>query len=285
MGLEATVLGRDGQPARDKNGRERTVKVRANRVILSGGAMSTPKLLLQQKLGNSSGQVGRNLTLHPSGPTVALFEELVEGHRYIPQTAYSHQFLKEGLMLLSAHADANMMPGMTGLLGRRLMHVFEKSDHIACMGFLLAEEARGRIRVDSKGRSLMTYNLTARDVQKMHRAQVLCSELLFAAGAKEVYPGINPGITLFDRRGLEEFSRRKLGAGDFLLASYHPLGTCHMSPSPRAGVVGLDHQVHDVPGLYVVDGSTVSGPLGVNPQLSIMALATRAAEKIGARME
>jgi choline dehydrogenase-like flavoprotein len=38
--------------------------------------------------------------------------------------------------------------------------------------------------------------------------------------------------------------------------------------------------VHDVPGLYVVDASTVPGPLGVNPQITIMAMATRAAEKI-----
>jgi len=45
-------------------------------------------------------------------------------------------------------------------------------------------------------------------------------------------------------------------------------------------VVDPDHQVHDVPGLYVVDGSSVPSPPGVNPQVTIMAMATRAAEKI-----
>jgi choline dehydrogenase-like flavoprotein len=53
-----------------------------------------------------------------------------------------------------------------------------------------------------------------------------------------------------------------------------------MGADPRTSVVGLDHQMHDVPGLYVVDGSTVPSALGVNPQLTIMAMATRAAEKI-----
>jgi choline dehydrogenase-like flavoprotein len=53
-----------------------------------------------------------------------------------------------------------------------------------------------------------------------------------------------------------------------------------MGRDPRTSVVGLDHQSHDVPGLYIVDGSTVPGALGVNPQLTIMAMATRAAEKI-----
>jgi len=49
-------------------------------------------------------------------------------------------------------------------------------------------------------------------------------------------------------------------------------------------VVGLDHETHDVPGLFVVDASTVPGPLGVNPQITIMAMANRAAEKIAEKI-
>jgi choline dehydrogenase-like flavoprotein len=57
-----------------------------------------------------------------------------------------------------------------------------------------------------------------------------------------------------------------------------------MGRNPRTSVVDLSHEVHDVRGLYVVDGSTVPGPLGVNPQLTIMAMATRAAVKIDERL-
>ena len=53
-----------------------------------------------------------------------------------------------------------------------------------------------------------------------------------------------------------------------------------MGRDPKTSVVGLDHQAHDVPGLYIVDGSTVPTALGVNPQITIMAMATRAAGKI-----
>ena len=70
-----------------------------------------------------------------------------------------------------------------------------------------------------------------------------------------------------------------------MLTSYHPLGTCKMGLDPKTSVVGLDHETHDLPGLFIVDGSTVPGPLGVNPQVTIMAMATRAAgliaEKLG----
>ncbi len=57
-----------------------------------------------------------------------------------------------------------------------------------------------------------------------------------------------------------------------------------MGRDPKTSVVDLDHACHDVPGLFVVDGSTVRGPIGVNPQLTIMATATRAAERIAERI-
>ena len=64
----------------------------------------------------------------------------------------------------------------------------------------------------------------------------------------------------------------------------YPLGTARMGADAASSVVGPDHQVHDTPGLYVVDGAAVPSSLGVNPQVTIMALATRAAEKIAAAL-
>jgi len=57
-----------------------------------------------------------------------------------------------------------------------------------------------------------------------------------------------------------------------------------MGADPRASVVDGDNQVHDTPGLYVVDGAAVPSSLGGNPQVTIMALATRAAEKLATRL-
>jgi choline dehydrogenase-like flavoprotein len=49
--------------------------------------------------------------------------------------------------------------------------------------------------------------------------------------------------------------------------------------------IDLDHQCHAVPGLFVADGSAVPGPPGVNTQVTIMAVATRAAERIAEALE
>ena len=58
----------------------------------------------------------------------------------------------------------------------------------------------------------------------------------------------------------------------------HTLGTCRMGTNPAASVVSPDGQAHDVPGLYVVDGSVFPSSLSVNPALTIMALSLRTAD-------
>ena len=63
----------------------------------------------------------------------------------------------------------------------------------------------------------------------------------------------------------------------------HILGGCCMGQGPADGVIDRDHQVFDYPGLYVIDGSAVSANPGVNPSLTITALAERAMSKIGPR--
>ena len=56
----------------------------------------------------------------------------------------------------------------------------------------------------------------------------------------------------------------------------HILGGCCIAASPQQGVVDANCQVYGYPGLYVVDGSAIPANLGVNPSLTITALALRA---------
>jgi choline dehydrogenase-like flavoprotein len=256
--------------------------VYARAVILAAGAFATPQLLLKQGIANSSKQIGRHLTVHPSGATLGLFDQLVDGARHIPQAEYTDQFLSEGLLILSAQPDSHMLPGMLPFVGERLMQLVEKHRNIGGMGFLASDHKSGRLRLGPGGRPIVTYRLTRDDVRRLHHGHSLVAELFLSAGAKEVYPGLTTPMTLRSKSDLEAFRARRISAGQFMLTAFHPLGTCRMSARPDSGVVDLNHQSHDVPHLFVVDGSVVRGPLGVNPQLSIMALAHRAAEKIDA---
>jgi choline dehydrogenase-like flavoprotein len=66
--------------------------------------------------------------------------------------------------------------------------------------------------------------------------------------------------------------------------STHNLGTCRMSERPEDGVVGAYGEAHDVPGLFVSDGSVFTTGAAANPTLTIVALAIRQAEHIADRL-
>jgi choline dehydrogenase-like flavoprotein len=265
-------------------GNGRRVTVRAKTVVLAGGAIPTPLLLLSQGLANSSGQVGRNLSMHPSGGFAAMFDDAISGHTHIPQGYGIDHFLRDGMLILGALATRNIGGALLPFSGRRLMEAIDRLDHIASFGLLVRDTSRnGRVWRDV-GVPAITYNVTREDVAKEHQMMVHTARMCLAAGAKRLYPIALGWQVLEGESDLRRFEKARLGAGDIVWGSYHPLGTIQMGKDPKKSVVGLDHQSHDVPGLYVVDGSTVPGPPGVNPQLTIMAMATRAAHKIAAQM-
>ena len=71
-----------------------------------------------------------------------------------------------------------------------------------------------------------------------------------------------------------------LRAAELALIAFHPLGTCRMGAEPAAAPVDSSGRLRGYDGLYVADGSIVPSSLGVNPQITIMALATRIAYRI-----
>ena len=258
--------------------RGRTLRVRADVVVFSGGAIPTPVFLQNQGICNSSGQVGRNLSVHPSTGFLALMDEKIEGHKHIPQGYYVEEFIREGILINGAQADMNFAPILFPMTGHRLMEVLEKFDRMVSYGLLIADaKASGVVSQGPGGLPVARYSLTKEDCARMHRAMVVSGEMSWAAGAKALYPVNHPMPVVESQADWKRFQELELTPGDLMLTSYHPLGTCKMGRDPKTSVVGLDHQTHDVPGLYIVDGSNVPGPLGVNPQITIMAMATRAA--------
>lgn len=262
-----------------KNGR--AIRVRAKKVILAGGAIPTPLFLLKQGIGNRSEQVGRNLAVQPSTGFSALFDDEINGKNYVPQGYGCDEFLREGLLMMTAQADVNLSAVMFPFSGHRLMQLLEALPRVAQFALLVRDELpNGRVWRDVGGLPAITYNVKQKDAERMHRLMTLTAEMCIEAGARSFYPVNIRWPILEDKRAFERFRKYAPTPGDIIWTSYHPMGTCKMGRDPKTSVVGLDHQVHDVPGLYVVDASTVPTALGVNPQLTIMAMATRAAEKI-----
>jgi choline dehydrogenase-like flavoprotein len=79
---------------------------------------------------------------------------------------------------------------------------------------------------------------------------------------------------------LEALRRREIRPRDITLMAFHPMGTARADARPAHGVVDGDLALHRVEGLYVSDASVLPSSLGVNPQITIMALATRLAYRL-----
>jgi glycine/D-amino acid oxidase-like deaminating enzyme len=259
--------------------------VRARAVVLACGALLTPVLLERTGLARASGQLGRNLSLHPAAGAAALFDEPVRGWDAIPQGYAIYEFLEQGLLFEGAFMPPDLGAAALPFFGKRLVEVIERYDRFACFGFLIEDHSRGRVRAGPGGRPIVTYLLGDSDVGKLKRGVDLLARCYFAAGATSVFPMVAGFDELRSEKDLERFRAATVRARDFDITAYHPLGTCRMGVDPKRSVLSPDHEVYGTPGLFVTDGSAVPSSLGVNPQVTIMALATRAAGRIAAKLD
>jgi choline dehydrogenase-like flavoprotein len=279
-GRAAGVVARAGTPERPAR---LTIKARA--VVVACGSLLTPLFLEQNGLGGRSGQRGENLTIHPAVGLGALFPQPINGWRSVPQGYGIEALQDEGIMFEGAFGRPDLLGINFPTYGPDFAELIDHYHHLALFGFMLADSARGKVRRSPKGKPLITYQLTAFDVERLKRGTEYLGRIFFAAGATKLYLPIGgEGDIIHSEQDLVRFRSRKLPAWAFEMSAYHPLGTCKMGPDPRTSVVSPSHELHDLAGCFVVDGSVVNGPLGVNPQLTIMAMALRAAERIAQRL-
>ena len=278
------LLSRDGRAsgvvARTVSGHQLTVH--ADVVVSACGAISGVPFL--RGVGVSSPHLGRHLTIHPGTKIVAQMPEAVNGWADTPQGYGLSGFQDDGLMFEGAFVPPEYTAIALPFVGRAFTEVMEAYPHLAMFGFMVADQGTGRVWTLPGGRHFITYSLHRDDQRRVQRGLEILAELFFAAGAERIFlplAGREEQATLEAARTAisTEFDPMALE-----MAAFHPLGTTRMSVSARHGVVDSDLECWDVPGLYVVDGGVVPTALGVNPQITIMGLATRAAETIASRL-
>jgi choline dehydrogenase-like flavoprotein len=178
-----------------------------------------------------------------------------------------------------------MAASQFNFVGRQLMDVMESYDRVASFGVMVSDRSKGRVQLGPGGRPLILYWLGRRERDLMQRGMAMVSRVFLAAGAREVYPALHGHRVLRTVDDLERMEQARTAAADYLLTAFHPLGTCRMATDPSGGAVSSSHEVFGVPGLYVADGSVVPSSVAVNPQVTIMALATRAADLLADRLD
>jgi len=241
------------------------LRVEAPDVVVAAGTIHTPLLLARSGLGRASGQLGRNLALHPATGAFALMDEVVDMAKGVPQSFYIDEFAAEGIMFEGVAGPPSYVAMALPLSGRRHAEAMAEYRRLAQFGLMVSDSSRGTVR-SLGGRPLIRYELGEPDVARFRAGLRRMEELFRAAGARDVYLPLPQGV-----------APERARARDLKLMAFHPLGTARADARAAHGVVDGDLRLHGVQGVHVADGSVVPSSLGVNPQLTIMALATRLA--------
>jgi len=252
-------------------------------VVVAGGAFGTPELLLRSGLRSPSGQLGRNLRIHPACWVGARFDEEVRGWDGVMQSYGVTEWEPRGILLEATFTPlafgAQWLPGT----GREHQERVRSYDRIASTGVHLSDRSSGRVGLAGDGSLKVTYKLTDEDARRLVFGIARAADLFYAAGAREVYPQI-AGIPTIPKNRIPELESSPPSPSALRLEAFHPMGTARMDAISERGVVATDGEVHGASGLYVADGSLLPSSIGVNPMMTIIAMASRVARQMADRL-
>lgn len=268
-----------GLTARAKGGG--LVRVVAKQVVLAASAVQSPSLLLAS--GIRQGPVGRHFQCHPGVSMAGHFPEPV---RMWEGATQGHEVIglrKEGLKFEALGFGLALLAARLGSSGTALSQDIARMDHSLDWGVAVRAKAEGRVR-RLFGRAVVRYQPGADDVRGFRRGLRVMGEMMFAAGATAVAPGVKGfSARIEDPSELARLEREgPRSAGAYTAAITHMFGTCRMGSDPARSVVRPDFRHHAVEGLTVADSSVFPTSLGVNPQVPIMAMALLAGQRLAA---
>jgi choline dehydrogenase-like flavoprotein len=279
------ATGVSGQVVQPFTGvRSHRFTVKAKIVVLAAGCMATPILLQRSgNLANRSGQVGNNLQFHPGVAVAGIFPEIVNPQFGATQGYQSLHFLREGFKLESLWAPpavaAVRMPGF----GKALLERFNDLPYLANWDAIgSTHRSLGTVRPRRKGlEPNLRWQMHPEDVKILSRALWVIAEILFAAGARKIVPGVM-GLPA-EMHSLDEarvLQTHPIRARDLVSAGNHAFCTTRMHGDSSLGVVDEYGRCHDLDNLYISDTGIFPRCPSVNPMFTGMALAHRAAEQI-----
>jgi choline dehydrogenase-like flavoprotein len=256
-------------------------------VIVAASAIHSPALLLRSGLANSSYEVGRHLTFHLTSGLLGVYDKVVYPAGGIPQSAMCDEFLNKngdggGFWIEAVPVYPTLaslaLPGF-GYEHKELMRNYT---HIGASIVLVKEiDSEGRVELNDYGRPSISYDIGTKDLEYMKQGLKTAAEIHFAAGAKRVMTLHSQKMEFTSLRSIDErLANAQWGKNEIALYSAHPLGTCRMAEHPLRSVVNSNCETHDINGLFVIDGSVTPTSLGVNPQMTILAIAEKSAEWI-----
>lgn len=266
------------------SGQEVRVTVRARRVVVAGGAIQTPALLLRSGLKHP--HLGRHLNLHPTVVVSALYEQAMNPWFGPSMSVVNDSFTKlsgtnYGAKLETPPAHAGLMsmvlPWLSGAQHKKLM---QQAAHMGSFIVLTRDRDGGRVNIDKHGHVVVDYALSEYDRAHMLAGVRGAAEIHAAAGAHTIFLPHGTLPTLHAKQGhiqnpkvLEQLPHLSWRPNQYGLYSAHQMSSCRMGGDSFTHPVSPTGETYEVRNLFVADASAFPACSGVNPMLTTMALA------------
>ncbi len=284
---------------------ETPFRVRSPLVVVAAGALRTPLIL--QRSGVPHPEIGRHLRLHPTVAIAVRMPQPVDMWKGPTQAARSLQFWRpgpaDGVGIGGAHGGfvIESAPAHPGLIaaaqpwegGAAELDAMEGSRFSAPLIGIVRDHGAGRVRSSRGGWPRIEYRLDDRDGATARRALIEMARMARAAGAVEIVALATPGLRWRATDGPPAFDAFCKGLGRVSVApnraslfSAHQMGSARAGADPRRhpcdpdGRVRVDTRGSIQRGLYVGDASLFPTAAGVNPMLTVMAMAERTARAL-----
>lgn len=272
-------------------------RVVARHVVVAGGAINSPALLLRSRLPDPHGLLGARTFLHPVVATAATFAERIEAWNGAPQTIYTDHFLDtqaiDGPIGYKIEApplypliSTIALPG----LGAEQAEVLKRFPHTQALLALLRDgfheqSPGGRVKLKGDGSPVLDYPLTPFIWDGARRALLSMAEMQFAAGAQRVM-ALHEQASWTTRwsAAKAEIAALPMAPYQTRVLSAHVMGGCGMAGRPELGVVRPDGRHWQLENLSVHDGSLFPTSIGANPQLSIYGLVNKLATQLARQL-
>jgi choline dehydrogenase-like flavoprotein len=297
-GVDVRTVERSGPIATGVTGRAAggaTVRVHSRAVVVAGGSLQTPALLRRSGLTNPN--IGRHLRLHPATAVWGRFAEEVRPWEGGMQTRYSSEHsdlggtgygvVYETAATNPALAVAFMAWRGAGTHRARMLDLA----HLSGVGVITRDQDSGEVRVGRDGEPTVHYRLSTRDEARVRAGVAGAARIVEAAGAESMFSGHQAGFTWErGRESVDDFIARCDAAGygpaRCAMAALHLMGSARMGASAETAATDPDGATWELPNVVVADASCFPTASGVNPMVTIEALAhvnaTRLATRLGA---